>query len=607
MKRRDFIKLGALTGGGALLTSLGVRPEKVFGQGLFSPSSIAAIGDESFPTSPLILSPFSDPLPIPEPLAPSNPATWGIPPDPKKHQLWMKPKAFYRIPLRVAGHSFTSSPVKLADGTTMNLPPSTIYGFNGTFPGPMIRAFYGRPVMVRFENHLDENPDDLDRGDFGKEMFLTHLHNGHTAPESDGNPHHRHHAYMPGEHMDCLYLNWPAGGDDREKQSFMWFHDHTHGDTSTNVYKGMVGLYPIYDAMDCGDETKGFRLPGFEYDIPLAVYDCLFDDGVSPHNGMGQDGLPHPENLGKLFFAQYPNHGFVGDVFTVNGKVQPYLAVKRRKYRLRFLDASIARWYQFKLMSGSLQVAPGVQGQYVLAGGQQVMRFTQIASEGGLLPAPLVRDSFTIAPAKRREFIVDFSQYLDGSPTQPGDEIYLTNVLEMTDGRKPDGVQSPGVPVLKFIIEGDPSTPDLSIIPPVLRPIPPLPPPSELAGLRHRRFELHRSGDEWLINDEPFDPMRSIADPVMGSAELWTFENGGGGWVHPMHIHQEEHRVVSRDGSPPPAEDISKEDVVALGEGEEVTIYRKFRDFTGKYVAHCHNLAHEDHSMMFSWTIVPPP
>ena len=71
------------------------------------------------------------------------------------------------------------------------LPPSTIYGFNGTFPGPRINAEYGKPVIVRFENHLDENPLNLDRQDFGAPdwSFLTHLHNGHTAPESDGQPH----------------------------------------------------------------------------------------------------------------------------------------------------------------------------------------------------------------------------------------------------------------------------------------------------------------------------------------------------------------------------------------------------------------------------------
>ena len=51
--------------------------------------------------------------------------------------------------------------------------------------------------------------------------------------------------------------------------------------------------------------------------------------------------------------------------------------------------------------------------------------------------------------------------------------------------------------------------------------------------------------------------------------------------------------------------DISREDLVALDPSESTIIYRGFRDFVGPYVAHCHNLAHEDHAMMFGWTIVP--
>ncbi len=107
-------------------------------------------------------------------------------------------------------------------------------------------------MLVRFENHLDENPLGLDRQDFGAPdwSFLTHLHNGHTAPESDGNPHYsmkygpKDKGYLPQMWVDNLYLNWPAGGDDREKQSFFWFHDHRMDHTGSNVYKGMVGLYP---------------------------------------------------------------------------------------------------------------------------------------------------------------------------------------------------------------------------------------------------------------------------------------------------------------------------------------------------------------------------
>jgi len=253
-----------------------------------------------------------------------------------------------------------------------------------------------------------------------------------------------------------------------------------------------------------------------------------------------------------------------------------------------------------------------LQGQYRIQDGQQCIRFVQIASEGGLLPAPLVRDSFELWPSKRREFIVDFTRYLDGSPTRKGDVIYLTNVMKMTTGRMWDS-SDPNykVPMLKIVIGDD--APDASQIPPRQRETPPV--PSNWQSLPRRSFELKRGSSstspetEWLINGQPFDPTVSFANPRRGSAEVWEIKNGGGGWVHPMHLHEEEHHVLLRNGEPSPdarhPDDVGKEDVVALDPGESVLIYRQFRTFTGKYVAHCHNLAHEDHAMMFGWQIDP--
>ncbi|HXD19790.1 MAG TPA: multicopper oxidase domain-containing protein [Vicinamibacterales bacterium] len=614
---------------------------------------------EAYPTSPFILYPFTELLPIPKPLAPvpkSEVDLWSRPPGPglccqasdaavtSTHQIWPSQlPVIYQIKLKLAEHCVTTSkvqPINAAGQSVLPpdgipgprvLPASTIFGFNGQFPGPMIYGRYGEPVLVRFENHLDENPYGLDVGDFGhpSRCFLTHLHNAHTAPESDGNPKARLFPFEPTQWVDNLYLNMPAGSDDREKQSFFWFHDHSEGFTAANVYKGLVGLYPIYDPnLDPGDERYGLRLPGvpnaetgrIDYDIPLAIYDCALDDGVTPHkdyhNGCGET---HKEWWGKTYFRHFPNHGFVGDVFTVNGTAYPVLEVKRRKYRLRFLDASISRIYEFKLMTGHPQPARGVQGQYQLPDGQQCMRFTQIASEGGLLPYPVLRNSFKLWPAKRREFIVDFTRYQDGTPTTKGDVIYLTNVLEMTDGRKPEEGSGYRVPMMKIVI-GD-NAEDNSVIPTTLRSLPDV----RTDGPR-RSFELQRGGssdgtlftqeNEWLINDQPFQVCVSLATPTQNDprGEIWTLKNGGGGWVHPMHIHMEEHQVLSRNGvrTPPitsgpidaDIDDFGKEDTIALGPGDEVVIFRRFRTFNGPYVAHCHNLAHEDHSMMFGWEII---
>jgi len=648
MSRRDMLRTLGLSGGAAVLAISGLGTGTAYG----------AIYNEVFPTSPLVLNPFTDLLPIPTPLAPCDPRDYQESEKPcyvvhdsdkeAPHQccpadLGLPEPIHYRIELKVAPHHFTTQKVQPIDSSgkdvippdgimgPRNLPPSTIYGFNGQFPGPMIYARYGQPVSVRFVNRLDENPYNLSRNDFGDPnyRFLTHLHNAHTACESDGQPHYKEAAYLPGKWCDNLYLNYPAGNDSREKQSFFWFHDHTEGSTGADVYKGMVGLYPIYDVADNGDERdpRTYRLPGvpnqdtgrIDYDIPLAFFDCALDDGITGHqdfhNGRGES---HPEWWGQTFFRHYPNHGFVGDLFTVNGTAFPVMEVKRRKYRFRCLDASVARQYKLVLMSSRSGPQPArslgyqgpeLQGQYRLTDAQQCMKFCQVAADGGVLPEPIIRDSFELWPGKRKEVVVDFTRYQDGTPTRKGDVVYLVNTAKMTNGRMMDG-EDPRykIPVIKFVIGDD--APDDSVIPKRMREQPEIP---DIRGLPRREFTLQRGGGfggetEWLINGKIFDPSAPLARPVQGSAEIWTIKNGGGGWTHPMHMHMEEHRILTRNGVPTPTpqhlDDHTKEDVIPLGPSETVVMYRKFRTFKGPYVAHCHNLAHEDHSMMFGWEII---
>jgi FtsP/CotA-like multicopper oxidase with cupredoxin domain len=736
LNRRDMLKLSGAGAGVFALTASGFAVPRGFAGGGGGGGSLYI---EAFPTSPLIVDPFRDTadnqLVIPQALRaadPSNPTAPGNIEDPtsgakidftnmdkqdcgaggagmdvnqgyyKRYgkvlgaqsvtpkQLGMADPIVYKIDLEVARHKFTTSKVQPINSFgkavtppgrspgAQDLPDSTIYGFNGTFPGPRINALYGQPSLVHFCNHLHENPDNLDRQDFGAPnyAFMTHLHNGHTAPESDGQPHygawrfkfdstretHRA-AWEPNEWVNQMYLGYPAGNDSREKQSFFWFHDHVHGHTGANVYKGMVGLMPIYDPeLDAGDErdryksgSKSIGLPGrrrpngdgtfdVDYDIPLAFFDCRLDDGVTPHkDAHNGNGETHPEWWGMSYFRHFPNHGFVGDVFTVNGTAYPVLHVDRRRYRLRFLDASISRIYEFKLMTSSQgpvaanklgYTGDELQGQYRLTDGQQCMKWVQVANEGGLLPNAIVRDSFELWPAKRKEFVVDFTKYQDGTPTKKGDVIYLVNTMKMTTGRMWDSVDPKyQIPMIKIII-GD-VAPDDSVDPltlPVrgkdelgftytLRETQPLVPGWQSAMSNAATFELQRgsaSGDpetEWLINGLQFDPTRALASPKKDSGVVWRVKNGGGGWVHPMHLHMEEHTVLYRNGKPGPAltgkatgrhmDDSAKEDVIALDPSEETYISRRFRTFTGPYVAHCHNLAHEDHNMMFGWEILP--
>jgi FtsP/CotA-like multicopper oxidase with cupredoxin domain len=257
------------------------------------------------------------------------------------------------------------------------------------------------------------------------------------------------------------------------------------------------------------------------------------------------------------------------------------------------------------------------------------MKFVQIANEGGLLPSPIIRDSFELWPAKRREFVVDFTKYMDGTPTKPGQEIYLVDVMKMTTGRMWDNADpNYRVPVMKIVIGDDPvqrdmSLPGVDLSKPAsvaavrLRQVPDMV-PGAVAAIKDKgipTFELERGSSnadpetEWLINGQQFEPDKPLIGVKKDSGGVWRIRNGGGGWVHPFHLHMEEHRVVARNGKLAPdgrhPDDSGKEDVVALDPSEEVIISRRFRTFTGPYVAHCHNLAHEDHNMMFGWEILP--
>jgi FtsP/CotA-like multicopper oxidase with cupredoxin domain len=276
-----------------------------------------------------------------------------------------------------------------------------------------------------------------------------------------------------------------------------------------------------------------------------------------------------------------------------------------------------------------------LQGQWRIEDGQQAMRWTEIADDGGLLPFPITRDSFELWPAKRREHIVDFTKYMDGSPTKKGDVIYLTDVMRMPDGRMwsnssrflPDPKYK--IPVMKFVIGDD--APDNSVLPgptTKLRDLPPL--PSNWQTLLDDRliFEVQRGSGggeiEWLINGKEFDPTTRLTSlknkaghAVHGDAEEELLQPVGdpqrrrrlGAPLPPAHGRAPDRHAENKDVTvnvdPGHPDDISAEDLVALDPSESTIIYRGFRDFVGPYVAHCHNLAHEDHAMMFGWTIVP--
>jgi FtsP/CotA-like multicopper oxidase with cupredoxin domain len=431
-----------------------------------------------------------------------------------------------------------------------DLDKTSVWGYNDQSPGPTFHARYHEPIMVRIENDLPE-----DHRGFGIPEIITHLHNSHSGSESDGFPAD---FYGPGRYRDHHYCNDPAGADQAESLGTLWYHDHRLDFTAQNVYRGLAGFYLLFDDVDAGNEETGLRLPAGKYDIPLIFQDKVFDADS------------------QLVFDVFNLDGILGDRFTVNGAIQPHLKVDRRKYRFRLLDGGPSRFYEFALSNKAPLVI--------------------IANDGNLLPAPVSRPYVRLGPAERIDVVIDFSNY------QKGDQIYLVNRLAQTDGRKPDGRLTTPVPLLRFDIDGD--APDPSVVPDTLRYLHPL---DISKAVNERVWILGRKNGAWTINDRFFDGDRPAATVPQNTTEIWTFRNESGGWAHPMHIHLEEFRIISRNGNPPPAWEQGRKDVVVLNPGETVQILIQFRDFVGRYPMHCHNTVHEDHAMMIRFDVVAAP
>jgi len=135
-----------------------------------------------------------------------------------------------------------------------------------------------------------------------------------------------------------------------------------------------------------------------------------------------------------------------------------------------------------------------------------------------------------------------------------------------------------------------------------------LPPINMSEVRRHRTFVFDYDNGLWTVNGRLMDPDRVDAKIEQGSAEIWTFQNNGQSWAHPIHTHFEEFQILSVNGKPIPDDSVlrSRKDVVELEPMTEVTFFGRWRDFLGKHVMHCHNVVHEDHAMMIRWDIVRP-
>jgi spore coat protein A len=297
----------------------------------------------------LELTPFVDPLPLPERLQPV--AHHG-----QSHKL--------RVAMR-----------EVHAKIHRDVPAARFWGYgtaNSSSPlAPVIEARAHQPLEIEWVNALPVHhylPIDFSLHGCGRELpevrAIVHVHGARVPTKDDGYPEDW---FVPGASRTCHY---PLEQD----SATLWYHDHAMGLNRLNMYAGLFGLFLIRDKAE-----DDLNLPSGKYEVPLSIYDRDFTAD------------------GQLFYPTSgdPNHPWVpefyADATLINGKVRPFFEVEPRLYRFRVLNAANSRFFALAL-SGQTP-------------------FHQIGSDQGLLPAPVQLKSLLLAPAERADLLIDFSQF----------------------------------------------------------------------------------------------------------------------------------------------------------------------------------------------------
>jgi spore coat protein A len=604
VSRRDFLKISAVLGASALLTTRFRGVTKVLALPLPA-------------LDPTLVPKFQTPLLIP----PVMPKAGTI------KQKGGKNADYYEISMKQITQQILPAGYR---------PQTTVWGYGAVTsaskkgllvhnaPSLTIEADWNRPVQVKWINQLvDTNGNYLPHllpvdqtlhwanpagGIMGRDMrpeftstpgsyagpvpMVTHVHGAvGVGDESDGYPEAW---FLPASGYNTadyaaegtwynFFMNkaltnygaaWTPGSatfqyPNSQRASTIWYHDHTLGMTRVNVYAGPAGFYLIRGG-PAGDSAvldtrfgtpavfpgpapkEGDPFPSNKtyYEIPIAVQDRSFNDDGSlfyPDTRAIFDGIAGPF-IPDTDISPIWNPEFFGNTMMVNGNTWPFQTVEQRRYRFRFLNGCDARFLILDFSS-----IPGVE-------------VWQIGNEGGFLAAPVNltavnANKLLMGPAERADVIVDFTNVLAGN-------YVLGNI-------GPDEPFGGGVPGLDFPI-ADPNTTGQVMefrVVPALAPDPTTPPmfmqlPAivplvggtvrPLALLEEMSMYFEDAPAEALLGTVSGDPntgtgtwtprmwMDPITEnPAVGAVEVWEFYNATAD-AHPMHIHEVLFEVVDR-------------------------------------------------------------
>jgi spore coat protein A, manganese oxidase len=446
-----------------------------------------------------------------------------------------------------------------------DLPLTTFWGYDGMSPGPTFEVRSGEAITVEWANSLPAKhllPIDLAIHGAGDDIpevrTVVHLHGGKVPPESDGNPERW---IVPGQSKICSYPN-------RQEAAGLFYHDHAMGITRLNAVAGLFGQFLIRDNFE-----DSLRLPSGPYEIPLCVYDRLF------------------QLNGQLEYPKRWTDDYDGNALLLNGKLFPFLEAEPRPYRFRILNCSNGTFFSFSFANDSFSLVPGNE------------HFLMVGSDQGFLAAPLEMRRLALTPGERADIVVDFSPYA-------GQTIYL---------------KSSSFPIMQIRVSASESGKAVSFpaLPSKLRALERTP---ESAARKTRELTLMDYMDakgtitHMLLNGAHYD-MPVTEKPALDSTEIWTLINQTDE-PHPIHLHLVRFQILDRQpfnpetymqtgklvytgpAIPPDAQEAGWKDTVRADAHHATRIIVKFEGYKGRYVWHCHVLEHEDNEMMRPYEVV---
>ncbi|MEQ1732228.1 MAG: multicopper oxidase domain-containing protein [Bacteroidia bacterium] len=430
---------------------------------------------------------------------------------------------------------------------------SQTYSYNQyKYLGPTLILNKGNAVNITVNNQIGDTT-------------TVHWHGMHVAPMNDGGPHT---TILPN-------ASWNPSFTVMDNAATYWYHPHFHGKTAKQAIKGAAGLIIVRDPHEATLNLP--RTYGVD-DFPV-VLQCQQYDSINQAMGFGmQDSTllinGARANYGNEVFANFP----------------------AQMVRMRLLNASGER--SFKL---------GFTGN---------KQFYQLATDGGLLNAPVALTRLMLSPGERAEILVDLS-------TMNGQTIYLMCYgAEIPSGVQggPTMVMGSGNPPMDSPLNGvnynllkinvvAPTAGAIVTMPTVLDTV--LPYTISQANVTRTIYMTAQSmmsmDGPFYFNNKLFDMMRIDYKIPLNNIEIWTLSNATM-VAHPFHIHNVQFYVLDRNGNAPPLNEQGRKDVVLVKPNETVRFITKFEDFADSlmpYMYHCHILMHEDDGMMGQFVVMP--